>query len=64
MSKKREHPMQWDSLRVFADPSDTHTKVVLSLAKKNYKPAEIAKATGLPESIVRKIMRDKGLRVE
>jgi hypothetical protein len=55
----KQPPMQPDTLRVFAD-DEPHVKVVVSLAKKNHHIRDIAKATGLSEAAVRKIVAEKG----
>lgn len=55
MKRKDNMSYKYDTLGVFADPSESHRAVVYSLLAKNYTETWIAKSTGLPEATVRKL---------
>jgi predicted transcriptional regulator len=56
---KKSIPMHNDTHKIFIEPSDVHAKVITSLVKKGYTTEMIAKASGLTESQVEKIIKER-----
>lgn len=59
---KSSSPMHQDNHRVFAEPSEAHAKVITSLVKRGYTVTMIAKASGLSETEIRKIIQERGIK--
>ena len=63
MSTGADKPMKPDHRGIFDDDT-AHVKVVLSLKRKNYHVKDIARATGLTEAAVRKVLDKAGVHHE